>query len=108
MQRVYSKQCRHECTAPHRVTYLMQQPKEQQSISDVQNDIGHVVWSGIQAVHLDIEHVRKPRKRVPVRRMARREGPPDAIPRQSRSDVRILRYVFGIVIVQKIVISEGG
>ena len=51
----------------------------------------------LEAVKLAVQHVRKPRDRMPVRRVGLREGPVDALPSQPRLHLRIICQVRRII-----------
>ena len=57
----------------------------------------------IHAEQLAIEHVQNRRERVPVLGMNVGECPPDAPPRQSGANVRVVEHVKRIVIIDKLV-----
>ena len=59
--------------------------------------------SRVEPEDLDIEHVREARHRKPVRRLRRREGPPDASGRYAPAHVSVGGNVIGIVKIDEIV-----
>src|SRR5713101_9377376 len=57
--------------------------------------------AGVGAKQLHVDHVRDPRQRMPIRLIHVRKGPLNAGPRQTAENVRIVRDVAGIVVIDE-------
>jgi hypothetical protein len=65
-----------------------------------------VLGSGLGVKELVIEHMRKPGQRVPVREVARREGPFDILPGKPRLNGRVFENIDVVVVVDRFVITD--
>lgn len=61
----------------------------------------------VVAEDLTIEHVRKPRKGVPIRSMKRGNRPNKSFPRQTMKDFWVVGYVLGIIKVEELRLPNG-
>ena len=73
---------------------------------DVQQHVDQVMPAGVEAEQLDVQHVRKPGQRKPVRRLGGRERPLHAGRRHALAHVRIGGNVIGIVKIDEIEASD--
>ena len=64
-----------------------------------------VVPAGLQPVDLNVQHVGKPRQRVPVARVHAHERPADPLQREPGHDRRIAGDIVWIVVVQEAVVD---
>src|SRR5215216_5347995 len=84
-----------------------QQKEEQDDIGDVECQANEMMRAGAQAEELAVEHVGQPCERVPIARVSGCECPRYAIPGQAGLDVGIGGDVITIVVVYKVVVSDG-
>ena len=68
----------------------------------MQEHIGQVLRATVEPEDLDVEHIRNPGERKPVRGVAGCEGPLEAVEGQAVADVRVLGDVDGIVEVDEL------
>ena len=69
----------------------------------MQQNVGRVMPTGVEAVDLAVEHVRQPGQRMPVGDVDVREDPRGAADRQAGGDVRILVDVLIVVEIHELV-----
>src|SRR5580765_3707696 len=94
---------RRDDTAPPERAGGEAQPEEQQDgIEGVERRTDQQMRSGVSAEEHDIELVRKPRYRMPIRGVNAREVPTDAGRSQSAQNVGIVRDVEGIVVIDEL------
>jgi hypothetical protein len=74
----------------------------------VKQQIHNMVRAGVQSEKLDIEHVRQPRHRMPIREIAGRHGPFRGRERESALYFGVLVDIAGIVEAEERVMPYGG
>ena len=110
VQRMKREKRGRERARPARPGHPLQDPEEQDAVCGVQEQARQMMEARVQAEELAIEHVREPGQRVPVGRVAGREGPPHPLETEPRSDVEIFDDVLRIVVEDELVAanpSEG-
>ena len=85
--------------SPAAAGHPFQHHEQQQYVGRVQNRIDRMIYARPSAKHLAIEHQRKPRKRIPIGRLERREGPADAGQRKAIAYVAVVGHVGRVVVV---------
>ena len=106
MQRMPGKQRGDERAGPQRPGQLEQQQQQQHGIRRVKQDIDTMLCPGVQSEQLAIQHVRKPRDRMPVAGVSGGESPLDAGPRQAVLDDAIIRDVILVVVNDKAIVRH--
>src|ERR1039458_3831842 len=101
VQRMQGKQCRHQGTSPQRAGHAPQQQEEHKGISDVKAHTHQVGSSGLEAEELTVQHMGKPGQRMPVAGVAGLKGPNNILPLQPALNMRILRDIIRVVIIDK-------
>ena len=101
-----SKQGSHQKTSSQCACCLLQQPKQEQDISCMQQHVNHMVSAWIEPEELAVRHVRKPRHRVPVSCLQTAKGPTEVRKVQSGANMTVSGDVVGIVKVQEIVVDD--
>jgi len=75
VHRVQGENCGDKCAAPNRASQSSEKAKEEECISDVEEEINQMMAGGFEAENLAIEHVREPCERMPVGGMGLGERP---------------------------------
>ena len=102
-----TKECGDEGAWPDRASHSSQHQKQEHGIEDVQQDVRQMVPAGAQPEELAVEHVGKPRERMPIVRVVGGERPNDALPVEAGLDMGIGYYVVRIVTMNEFV-GYGG
>src|SRR5438046_3004829 len=92
-----SEECGDKRARPEGTRRAPQKNEKQDRIGGVQQDIDEDVPAGVETEELDVDHMRDPGERMPVRRVHRGGGPGDVRDRQSAVDVIVLDHVVGII-----------
>ena len=72
----------------------------------MEQDIGQMMSPRREPVNLAVQHVRKPRQRVPIAGIFGCEGPGYVPGRQTVGNIRIVIHVTIVVIVYKLVVES--
>lgn len=72
----------------------------------MEENIYQMMRAWIQAEQLAIEHVRDRRQRMPVLGMHMGERPPNPAPAQPRADVRVIKHVKRIVVIDELMLKR--
>ena len=99
MERVQAEQRRHHRAAPDETSQPPQPQEQQHRVGGMAHQIGGVMPAGAQPEQLHIQHMRKPRQRMPVAGMKMAERPDHARPRQPVQHLRILEDILRVVII---------
>ena len=91
--------------APHESGRLRQQKEQQHHVDGVPEDALGVMSSGPQSEQLHVQHVRKPRQRMPIGFRGRSESPRHAAVGQALLDVEVRGDIRGIVVVDESILQ---
>src|SRR4051812_9981584 len=94
---------RHHRTAPARASHAAQEPEKDQNIRNVEERVDEEMAAGIESENLTVDHVRQPRKRVPVTGVEGGERPDDSPPAQAGRDHRVVANVKVIIEIDELV-----
>ena len=85
---------------------LQEQPKEQQRVNGVEQNVGKMRPSRIQPVHGAIQHVRNPGQRMPIAGVSRDKGPLDSINGDPLPHDLIVEDVVVVIVIEEL--KAGG
>src|ERR1700676_2111423 len=94
--------CGDQKTAPQHARGLLQQPKQEQDVQGMNEQIADVVVSGVQAKYLAIQGMREPRQRMPVSLFVCGQRPSDRLPIQACSYMWVVENIIFIVVIDEI------
>src|SRR5215471_3773970 len=103
---MHGEKASHKTAAPGESRRLVQQQKKQEYIERVPENTLRVMSRRLEPEQRNVEHVRDPRDRMPIRFIGRSERPSQSGRRQSPLDVKIGSHIGGIVIVDEIVVQN--
>ena len=92
IDRMERKSGRYERAAPQSAGHAMNQQKQQQTVEDMKQQIYQMMIAGIQAVHLNVQHVGKEGQWLPVGikcQILELKRPAEALDAQSFQNARI-------------------
>src|SRR6516225_6079119 len=106
MERVQCKKSCNQRAPPGRARNAAQRNKQQHGIRSVKEKV-YQVWSkrpGAEELH--IEHVRKPRERVPIAGIKAAESPDDVGPREPGQHMGVFEHVLAVIVDNKAVMRD--
>jgi len=101
MQRVQSKQRGHQRAAPDGAGQALPQAEQQEGVGQVQQHAREVMAPRLQPIKLAIEHVRKPRQRMPVAGMETLARPREVFQGQPGLNPRVAADVVRVVVIDE-------
>ena len=97
---------RHESARAGPARHANENEEEQCGIERMQDQVRRMMAGRVRPVALNIQHVRQPRQRVPIRRVKRGEGPANAGRRDALLNVGIMSDVHVVVEEHKVVAHD--
>ncbi len=104
---VHPEYASHERAAPRVVRQAAKQLEHEQRVDDVENEVGDVVRTGVCTKERDVEQVRQPRHRMPVRGVPGRQRPPRGPPIQTLQHRRVFRDIGRIIPIDELEVAYG-
>jgi len=92
-----AEQCGDEKARPERPGHPREHDKDEQRVGRVQQDARRVMAGGSEPEEADVELVRDPGQRMPVRGIERRQRPANVLQRQAGVDVAVVDDIVEVV-----------
>ena len=102
-----SKERGNDGASPHEPCRFRQQKEQQHHVDGVPEDALGVVTGGPHSKQLHVQHVRKPRQRMPIGFRRRSESPCQAGFGQALLDVEVRGDIGGIVVGDESILQRG-
>jgi hypothetical protein len=106
MQRVKSEEESDKGARPARVGGPQKKEEREQRSQRVEQEVGEMIPAALQTKEAVFDEVGKSRKRKPVGRLSRGEGPCDSLERNAIPQVRVSRNEGRVVEIQEIEVSH--
>jgi hypothetical protein len=100
------EQRRDQKTAPYHASGLLQQPKQEEDVQSMNEQIVDVVVARVQPEQLTVHGMLEPRQRMPVSLFVCGQRPSNSLPTQAGSYMGIVDNVILVVVIDEVVTAD--